>query len=130
MFSCTVVTASLWPIDYYRSPGSSVYGISQARMPAWVVIPIPRVSSLAKDGTRVSCIGRQILYHWATREALPYFVIIERKLNSVSIYWKQQCNIFFLSNFTGHLGFFLFCFVFYFSPYVKGIFSWLWNCLE
>ena len=28
-------------------------------------------SSWTRDGTRVSCIGWQILYHWATREAHP-----------------------------------------------------------
>ena len=26
-------------------------------------------SSRTRDGTRVSCIGKQVLYHWATREA-------------------------------------------------------------
>ena len=26
--------------------------------------------SQTRDGTHVSCIGRKILYHWATREAL------------------------------------------------------------
>ena len=129
---CCLVSQS-WPtlcdpMDYYRSPGSFLCGICQASMLDWVAIPFSRVSSLVRDGTRVSCIGRQILYHWATREALPYFVIIERKLNSVSIYWKQWCNVFFLSNFTGHL---VFCrFVFYFNPCVRGMFSWLWSCLE
>ena len=117
------------PMDYYRSAGSFLCGVSQARMLYWVAIPFSRVSSLLRDGTRVSCIGRQILYQWTTREALPYFVIIERKLNSVSIYWKQWCNVFFLSNFTGHLVFCC-CFVFYFNPCVKGMFSWLWSCLE
>ena len=29
-------------------------------------------SSLIRDQTCVSCIGRRILYHWATREALEY----------------------------------------------------------
>ena len=29
-----------------------------------------QVGSWTRDGTRVSYIGRQILYHWATREAL------------------------------------------------------------
>ena len=133
VYCCSV--AQSWPtlcdpMDYYRSLGSFLWGISQARMLDFLAIPFSRVSSLLRDGTRVSCIGRQILYHLATIEALPYFVIIEIKLNSVSIYWKQWCNIFFLSNFTGHLVWFrFFCFV-YFSLCVKGTFSWLWSSLE
>ena len=32
-------------------------------------------SSGIRDWTHVSCIGRQILYYWATREALPLFLL-------------------------------------------------------
>ena len=48
-------------------PGSSVHGILQARVPEWVAIFFSRASSRATDRTLVSYIGRQILYHWATR---------------------------------------------------------------
>ena len=47
-------------------PGSSVHGISQARILEWVAIPFFRVYSLPRDISGisfVSCIGRQILYH-------------------------------------------------------------------
>ena len=50
-------------------PGSSVHGISQARTLEWVAISSSRGSSSPRDGNRVSCIGRGILYHWAIREA-------------------------------------------------------------
>ena len=50
-------------------PGSSVHGISQARILEWVAIPFSRGSSWPRDQTHVSCIGRRILYYWATREA-------------------------------------------------------------
>ena len=50
-------------------PGSSVHGISQARVLEWVAIPFFRGSSQPQDRTHVSWIGRQILYHWATWEA-------------------------------------------------------------
>ena len=50
-------------------PGSSVHWISQARIPEWVVNSFSRGSSRPRDQTRVSCIGRWIPYHWATREA-------------------------------------------------------------
>ena len=63
---CPIV---LWPYGLYSLPGSSVRGISQARKLEWVAIPSSRWSSGTRDQTRVSCIGRQILYHWATREA-------------------------------------------------------------
>ena len=43
-------------------PGSSVHGIFQARILAWVAISLSRGSSQPRDGTSISCIGRQILY--------------------------------------------------------------------
>ena len=49
-------------------PSSSVYGIFQARILEWVAISYSRGSSWPKDGTCVSCIGRQILYHSAPME--------------------------------------------------------------
>ena len=47
-------------------PGSFVHGISQARILGWVVISFSRGSFWPRDQTWVSCIGKQILYHWAT----------------------------------------------------------------
>ena len=50
-------------------PGSSVHGISQARLLEWVAMSFSRGSSRPRDWTNIfcgSCIGRQILYHWAT----------------------------------------------------------------
>jgi len=40
-------------------PGSSVYGILQARILQWVAIPFSRGSSRLRDGTQVSCIGNK-----------------------------------------------------------------------
>ena len=45
------------------SPGSSVYGISQARILEWVGIPFSRGSSRPRGPTQVSYIDRQIFYH-------------------------------------------------------------------
>ena len=50
--------------------GFSVHGISQARILEWVAISFSRVSSWPGDWIHVSYIGRSILHHWATREAL------------------------------------------------------------
>ena len=44
-------------------PGSSVHGILQARTLEWVAMPSSRGSSLPRDGTHVSCVGRRVLYH-------------------------------------------------------------------
>ena len=57
------------PVDC-SSPCSSVHGISQARILEWVAMPSSRGSSRPRDRTHVSDIGRQTLYHWATREAI------------------------------------------------------------
>ena len=54
-------------------PGSSVHGIFQARTLEWVAISYSRGYSQLRDRTCVSCVSyidRQILYHWATWEAL------------------------------------------------------------
>ena len=50
-------------------PGSSVYGILQARILEWVAIPFSRGSSWPRDQTQVSCIAARFFTIWATREA-------------------------------------------------------------
>ena len=49
------------PVDC-GPPGSSVHGILQARVLEWVAIPFSRGSFPSRDRTRVSCIGRWVLY--------------------------------------------------------------------
>ena len=47
-------------------PGSSVHGILQARILAWVAMPSSRGSFQPRDQTHisyVSCTGRRVLYH-------------------------------------------------------------------
>ena len=48
--------------------GSSVHGISQARILDWVAIPFSRVPSQPRDWTCISSIDRWILSIWATKE--------------------------------------------------------------
>ena len=60
------------PVDC-SPPGSSVHGILQAIILEWVAMSSSRGSPWPRDQTCISCgscIGRQNLYHWATREAL------------------------------------------------------------
>ena len=67
------------PLDC-SPPGSSVQGISQARILEWVASHFSRGSSWPRDQTCVSCIGRRILYHWATRQAPTS--------DCISIFWS------------------------------------------
>ena len=50
-------------------PGFSFHGILQATILEWVAVSFPRGSFPPRDPTRVSFIGKRILYHWATWEA-------------------------------------------------------------
>ena len=69
---CVHTHAQSWSIlrdpMNYRLPGSSVHRIFQARILKWVAISSSRGSSQSRDRTCVSCIGRQIPYHWGTWE--------------------------------------------------------------
>ena len=70
MQACSVAKSCLAlcnPIDC-SPPSSAVHGISQARILEQVAISDRRGSSWPRGGNCVSCIGRQILYHWATWE--------------------------------------------------------------
>ena len=57
------------PMDCSPS-GSPVHANFQPRILEQVVIPSSRGSSQPRDWTCISCIGRWILYYWATKEAL------------------------------------------------------------
>ena len=67
MCMCALTHVWLWDSIAYSLPGSSVHGIPQARILEWDAISCSRRSSRPSDRTCVSwvsCIGRQILYHW------------------------------------------------------------------
>ena len=55
------------PVDC-NLPGSSVYGIFQARILEWVAISFSRRSSQPRDWTQVSCIVGRCFTVWVTRE--------------------------------------------------------------
>ena len=71
---CCLVTKLCLTLLDFSPPGSSVHGISLARILEWVAISFSRGSSWPWDRTQISCIDRWILYHWATREAWKCFV--------------------------------------------------------
>ena len=62
----------LWDPTDCSSPSFSFCGMFQARLLEWVAISSSREASWPRDQTHVSCIGRRILYRWATKKALKY----------------------------------------------------------
>ena len=71
-------------------PGSSVHGVLQARILEWVAISISRESSWPRDRIRISCIsciGRQILYHWATLLDLNTWGICKSSYTNLPSCW-------------------------------------------
>ena len=84
---CSVTKSHLTLCDpmNYSPPGSSVHGISQARILERVAISFSRESYQLRDWTHVSClscIGRQILYHCTPGKLINNFIIhFYRNLN-------------------------------------------------
>ena len=76
-------------------PGSSVHGILQARILEWVALSSSKGSSQPRDQTHVSCIGRWVLYHWATREAYSNGTEIQAKIKQ-KLFYNQILNIWML----------------------------------
>ena len=71
-------------------PGSSALGILQARILEWVALPSSRGPSRPRDGThisRVSCIGRWVLYTTMPPGKLTMYTIV---LHPVSTHCKYN----------------------------------------
>ena len=62
----SLVWLSATPRTVCSPLGSSVHGISQTGTLEWVAISFSRGFFWPRDLTWVSCIGRRILYHWAS----------------------------------------------------------------
>ena len=69
---------TLYSPTNYSPPGSSVHGISQARILKCVSIPSSRGFSRTRDWTHNSCIDRQALYH-SHHLGSPNKWLLERK---------------------------------------------------
>ena len=72
-FCCCLVAKSCLlfyhPLDC-SPPGSSVHEISQARTLQWVAISFSSGSSQPRDRDQISCISRQFIDCWASRDSL------------------------------------------------------------
>ena len=66
-------------------PGSFVHGILQARIQKWVAISISRGSSRPRDQAHISCIGKQMLEHWATKETLTFPLVKDWKFPPIQL---------------------------------------------
>ena len=74
---------TLWdPMDC-SPPDSSIHGILQGRIPAWVAILFSSLSSQTRDQNWISYIAGQFFTLWATGEA-SYFISISLK---ISLLW-------------------------------------------
>ena len=73
-------------------PSFSVRGVSPARILEWAAISSSEGCSWPRDRTLVSCIGRQMHYHWATWEAHRRDLGVPDIPNKAS-WWKQQANL-------------------------------------
>ena len=99
-YNLSVVVYSLSlcdPMDC-SPPGSSVYGISQARILEWVAISFYRGFSQLRDRTHVSCIfciGGWILYHWATWEdQVIYKLYVNSRRCYISVWTRMENSSF------------------------------------
>ena len=90
---CVLTYVQLCDLMNFNPPGSSVHGISQARILEWVAISSSRVSSPPRDQTHISC----VFLHWQA-DSLPlshlgspwYHLNVESKIWHKWIYlWNR-----------------------------------------
>ena len=83
----------------YSPPGSSVHGISKARILDWVAISFSKGFSQFRDQSSIpyiSCIGRWILNCWTIREAhylLSRVLPISRAQSCLTLCYPMDCSL-------------------------------------
>ena len=70
------------PMDCSPPSGSSVHGISQARILEWVDMSFSRGSSRPRGQTQVFCIGRWVPYHLG-HQGSPWYCLKELKICNI-----------------------------------------------
>ena len=73
-------------------PGSSVHGILKARILEWGAISSAWGSSWPRNWACISCIGRHILYHCVTWEALQIWTCYTQPFSRVQLF-ATPCTI-------------------------------------
>ena len=84
------MSGSLQSHELYPARLLYVPEISQARIPEWVVISIPRESSQTRDQTYISCFGRWILYCWVIAVLLINCLSLP---NHLAVFRKKLGNV-------------------------------------
>ena len=74
--------------DSLQLPFSSVHRNFQTRILEWGPISFSKGSSRCRDQTCVSCISRQILYHWATWE-VNNVAMLQLKTQALNEYFQH-----------------------------------------
>ena len=84
--SCSVVSDSLWPMDY------TVHGILQARILEWVAFSFSRGSSQPRDWTRSPTLqadslqGQKISFQKSLLPTSPFLFMTDHPLNNAYVY--------------------------------------------
>ena len=88
-----VCAQSLSYVQHFATPGTvarqAPLSMGFPRQEHWSGLPFPSLGDLPRPGIKPAspaCIGRWILYHWATREAYDiasYFIIIIKNNNHI-----------------------------------------------
>ena len=73
-------------------PGPLAHEIFLARILKWVVIPSSRGSSQPRNRTPVSCIGRQVPYHWTTRETQNTWYDQHNRIDCMEEIFLKRCK--------------------------------------
>ena len=76
-------------------PGFSVYGILQARILEWIVIPFSRGFSWPRDQTLVSYIAGRFFTIWATGKSLSIHIKNQLTIN-IWAYFCTLCSVLFI----------------------------------
>ena len=77
-------SATLWTVACQAPLSMGFSRILQTRVLEWVAISFSRGSSPLRDGTLVSCISRQILYHWVNLGS-PFELLLGCKGNTLTV---------------------------------------------
>ena len=114
--ACLVTQSCLTLFDLMdcSPPGSSVHGISQARILEWVALPFSKGSSRPRDRTPVFCITGRFFTVWAIRKALvlaqpPITVwpVTNYSTSQFSVFFNGDNNSTYFTDMTKYLEWFL-----------------------
>ena len=81
----------------YSLPGSSVHGISQARILERVAIPFSRGSSQPRNQTRISCIAGGLITSEPPEKTSVFWIQVPYQIGDLQIFSPSLSFVFSLS---------------------------------